>query len=408
MDPKKMQFMRAVLGRDGAEALSKAVTRTQELEHVLLPRTILAWLEVASRWDYEGEVPGVENTYLSFRKDEDGYTGSIKLDDGDYVFARASLAHVAASIAVALGADHERIAKSVRDIDLARIGKSIDLLAKAKVATDALSKMKREPQGEWKTTPETIAQQHSGGWKSRYPTVELRQMPISSLDWIDFRKEPDARGLGVEYIKRLAEKMKTGVPLPPAIGYENRLVNGKTTIVAHDGNHRIAAAKILGHRTVPILVSTKQLSLPLDKGERGVEPATTRELDKAQEGPGKAAKPIKPVEPAEGTKGSFQVGTKPAQSKTPPHVDVPVGTPKPPKVTRTIKSLHVTKSESESACQVCTAKQFRAGAFTGCMCFRALAKSVNVVSDASGYTLEFKSGWDAESIITLAESFKQR
>jgi hypothetical protein len=76
MDGRKFQFLKAVLGEDGAKALAKAAERAPELGNALLPRTIMAWLGVASRDDFEGTIPGVENTYLQFTKAEAKYSGS--------------------------------------------------------------------------------------------------------------------------------------------------------------------------------------------------------------------------------------------------------------------------------------------------------------------------------------------
>lgn len=263
MNSNKYSFLQAVLGEDGARALRKAMERSSELEAAVLPRAIVAWLEGPFSSSHEGVVPGCENQ-LVFSKSESGFTGSIGIGDEVYAFENASTTHLAAAIAVSLGLEYEKVPSTVRSIDLAKLGKSLDLLVKAR-------EVNRMKGGQWIVTPETIAQQHSGGWKDRYPTVEIRQVPFHQLDWLDFRRKPDMRGLGIKHIQDLVTKMKDGTPLPPAIGYEYN-AGGRSLVVAHDGNHRIAAAKILGHRTVPVLVFTKQLSLPLGKEERGVEP----------------------------------------------------------------------------------------------------------------------------------------
>jgi hypothetical protein len=145
MTDRKFKFLKAVLGEDGAKALTKAAERAPELEGALLPRTIMAWLSLAARADFEGSIPGNENTYLQFTKAEEKYSGSIAVGDDVYSFDQASMLHLGACVAVALGADHERLNPGLREIDVQRLGKNIDTLAKARVAVRELRKMKTQP-----------------------------------------------------------------------------------------------------------------------------------------------------------------------------------------------------------------------------------------------------------------------
>jgi hypothetical protein len=144
---RRSKFLKAVLGDDGAHALTKATERSAELGYALVPRTIMAWLHTA-RGEFEGEVPGVENTYVSFTKAEAGYTGSISIDDDLYKFADASEFRLIAAIAVALDLDQARGDVKPRDLDLERLGKSIDILAKAKMLTRELVKKSPSAKGK--------------------------------------------------------------------------------------------------------------------------------------------------------------------------------------------------------------------------------------------------------------------
>lgn len=134
----KFKFLEAVLGTDGAKALKKAAERHAVLGEALVPRTILAWINTAARIEYEGEIPGVSNTYVEFKKNESAYDGHIAIADEVYAFEKATLYHVAASVAVALGVDTLTVSDDLRDLDLAKLGKSIDLLAKARIVTKDL------------------------------------------------------------------------------------------------------------------------------------------------------------------------------------------------------------------------------------------------------------------------------
>lgn len=144
MDSKIKDFLAGVLGMEGCRALLKAALRSKPLGAVILPRTILAWLDVAEQ--YEGELPGVQNTYLSFSKSETSYSGSISIGDDVYSFAEASKMYLASAIAVSLlGSTHLDVDETLRDHDLTNLGKSIDLLAKAHALAARLAKA--EPPG---------------------------------------------------------------------------------------------------------------------------------------------------------------------------------------------------------------------------------------------------------------------
>ena len=137
MDIRANQFLVAVLGVSGAEALLKASDRVEGLEHALLPRTILAWINTAPMFD--GEIPGIEDTHVAFSKSEEGFSGEITIGDGLYKFENQTLFHIAATVAVAVGVDENRTSPDVRNIDMERLGKSIDMLAKARRASEELS-----------------------------------------------------------------------------------------------------------------------------------------------------------------------------------------------------------------------------------------------------------------------------
>lgn len=140
----KFKFMVGVLGMEGARALQKAAQRSTDLDGVLLPRAILAWLDVAD--SHEGDLPGIPNTYLSFAKSQTGYSGSISIGDEVFPFAEVTKMYLASAIAVSLLGSHRLdVPPSLRDHDLTNLGKSIDLLAKAHALAVTLTKA--EPPG---------------------------------------------------------------------------------------------------------------------------------------------------------------------------------------------------------------------------------------------------------------------
>jgi hypothetical protein len=131
MDGRKYAFLKAVLGTDGASSLKKAADKYEDLEGAIVPRAIMAWLGVVSRGDYEGGLPGVDDSYLDFSKNEDAtYSGSIAIGEGIFPFQNANVFHLAAGVALSLGASLEQ--ENIKDVDVVRLGKSIDILVKAK------------------------------------------------------------------------------------------------------------------------------------------------------------------------------------------------------------------------------------------------------------------------------------
>lgn len=136
MDPRKLSFLQAVIGADGASALVKAASKSPDLEWAIVPRVVMAWLDVIGHSDgYKGEVPGVGNK-LMFKKHERGYSGYVNFGDDDYTFEAATVYHLAGCVAVALGGMHEK-PPELRSPSLAKLGKSIDLLVKARTLRKA-------------------------------------------------------------------------------------------------------------------------------------------------------------------------------------------------------------------------------------------------------------------------------
>jgi len=67
--------------------------------------------------------------------------------------------------------------------------------------------------------------------------------------------------------------------------------------------------------------------------------------------------------------------------------------------------VKLSRSETSRHCPICAQLQFTGNKFTGCLCFRALSKSVKTLwhSDAS-VTLQLGEGWDRETVVTFYES----
>jgi hypothetical protein len=109
--------------------------------------------------------------------------------------------------------------------------------------------------------------------------------------------------------------------------------------------------------------------------------------------PGKAAAPKEPKEPQ---MPEVPVAVAPSTNKT----------TKPP-MAKTVRELIVKKSDAEHACSECGLKQFRRDRFVGCMCFRALAKSVTTTPHAEGFILSLhRAQWDEDTIQTFVQALR--
>jgi hypothetical protein len=282
MSFNRAQFLIEVLGADAARALAKAASRSEHLAQMIVPRTILAMLEATPA--YAGTVPGFDECSLSYAKSEKGFTGNVTLGEDLYKFEAQSIFHVAGALATAMGID-SLMFNTGRDTELQRLGKSIDLMAKAHLISE-------------------------------------------SKDDDDLSDEEFERKYDVEREKRKLKKKAMG------------------------------------------------------------------------EGSGKAAGPVAPSAPAAPTATAAAPTTKQNLPKAPPSA----GLPKPPKPV-TSSTVKLTRSEQSRPCTACGLKQFSVDhKFVGCLCFRALAKSVDWVDRMEYAELHFGKDWDRETIVTFLES----
>lgn len=138
------KFLASVLGSEGSEALEKACGRIPDLDTVLLPRSVLAWLNFLAPHGFEGKIPGTEST-LKLQKDENGYAGEVVWNGNKYLYKDANLYKIAAAIALAIGAKAKEVNPEFKTDDLTILGKSIDMLVKTHAANEQLRKA--EPPG---------------------------------------------------------------------------------------------------------------------------------------------------------------------------------------------------------------------------------------------------------------------
>ncbi len=121
------RFLTAVLGRTGASAFVALAKADPGLAGYVVPRAALAWLaHVGATVD----LPGVPAAGLVLHKSETGFDGAVVIDGTEYDLAKADAATVATALSLAVGVT-PALAPGLKDRDLARLGHTIDLLAKA-------------------------------------------------------------------------------------------------------------------------------------------------------------------------------------------------------------------------------------------------------------------------------------
>lgn len=184
MNPVISNFLKAALGKDGATAIGRAISKTPELENYLVPRTLLGW--ALNKTEYEGQVPGVE-LYVSFNKSESGYTGTIG-SSTVAAFTASDEYQLVAEIILGMGFDIKKFEGS--DLQLARFGRSIDALLKATEAIASLSKANidlpgqtakpQKPKGPEAAEPPI--KQPAQGQKPKLPKLPVLKLETPAMD----------------------------------------------------------------------------------------------------------------------------------------------------------------------------------------------------------------------------------
>lgn len=117
------------------------------------------------------------------------------------------------------------------------------------------------------------------------------------------------------------------------------------------------------------------------------------------EGAGKNAGPVAPAAPVAPTANASPASTQQKLPKAPASAQLP----KPPKPV-TSSTVKLTRSELARPCPVCAGRQVNDGKFTGCMCFRALAKSVDCIDHGEYSELRLGEDWDRATLVTFLET----
>lgn len=139
MNFKLNRFLKEVAGESGTAALKKAVDFSEDLKALLIPRVIVSWLDLYNNESgFNNNIPGT-SLKLEFKKNENGYSGVIDISENEkFNFENIDFNKLSAILAVTLDVGNISLPKS--DRQLVKLGKSIDLLVKAR----ALNKIRLE------------------------------------------------------------------------------------------------------------------------------------------------------------------------------------------------------------------------------------------------------------------------
>jgi hypothetical protein len=327
------KFLKAVLGATGAKALGRTTAIEPTLENYLVPRVALSWVLVKK--SYEGSIPGQENSYVKFGSARKGLSGVVSFDDGNYSFENQTPEHVAAAIALSVGAGGPTN-HPVRNVVVTRLGKAVDSLVQAeqlaKNLGELLDKKQLDPTLGYNIQHEKV----EGGWK------------VNAFD-------KQGQHVGTAWFHRNGNELK-----PITVG------------VHEDHQRKGLATAMYNHvKSVSGINQIAHGDLQTDEGSAFRNTYKT-ELPGRTHQPTKQQGPEEPEAPQKQPKMTQQTQQQSLKPKLPK-----------------LSPLKIEKSEMEKECKSCGRKQFKNSKFVGCMCHRDLAKNIKTVIYSDGVVLEF-------------------
>ena len=389
------KFLKVVLGEEGSKALEKAAERAPVLDSVLVPRTVIAWLSSSIRLGYEGEIPGLENSYIKVTKsDVDNFSGALTVGEQVYPFESAELLHIAAAVGVALGIHGQKMDPALKSYDLSKLGKSIDLLVNARLIARSLANGDMVQKAISDIAAGKMTFQSPKGDKTYdYSHVLPPEHRAAGYSMSIMHSRYDGLMAQLHHNKEhvgttggSVENGKLGIDIADLYGNQH-IGKGMGSamyeaLMAH-AKHHLGATHIGGgiHSTMASKVHER---LSAKHGMTYKAPPTP------------APQLAAPVPgPHDARFGPYEYALKQELPTT--------------KSEGTLRrEVRVSKAETLKKCGECGGIQFNSHKFVGCICFRSLSKSVRTDAHPDGsYTLRLAgSDWDEDSITTLITVLK--
>lgn len=417
MDSAKLSFLAAVLGDEGAQALSKAAARYEPLEDVLIPRAALSWLSITARTGYEGEIPGVPGSYLSFMKNEgtDLFAGQLSVNGESHPFENASVLHIVAGVSVALNADVSADHR-LKDSDLVNLGRQVDLLTKAEFVGRFEDLRKTEP------PKKTVTMYHVGRDFDQFDPSQIgtgegsRGAALNPLGpglygtVAEPGAEEAAKRTALQYAKYHQDPhLHTfEVDLDPAgtgFGAHNHHTRDFNLDELGNRNDRLAQAtgvkypdpdiltRKLGNVKANAMLRQHGISARMTNLHNGV-------IEMAVYDPAKLRR-VSKVRVADMQKSEIEIQLREAIALTEKNYGEPWVDIHPPKRKRKGKKFTFKKSQLESPCPDCGGTQIEAQSFNGCMCTAELAPFVTLSKSNGDYVAEFGPEWGEDELSLL-------
>jgi hypothetical protein len=350
--------------------------------------------------DY-GPVSQIENCPIqNLAKSGYGYSGSANIEGLDYSFSNSTEEYVAAVVAVASGNVIKPV--EVKDVDLAKLAKTIDLLVKAQ---------KKGLANQY---------EHMQSAQNQQPIEPVQPTAVQPAQNQTKGADGKVRVPKIPSIKKPLQKMALihNDPNKPMTVY--RVQNNKG-----EGPYKA------NHPTNQFDVSRTLMMLPEKNTPYPDEDYSFQERHEMDQAPhrygfdsvkgaedwfggeglsnlarfGYSLVPVKASKVYRGKTGK-QIVFVPHSSETALNMaksDWPMSVEKD----KIQKPLKITKSESQKPCGVCGQKMFSNDKFTGCVCFSPMAKSVKVAVGNDNLTLSFSEDWDDEAYLALIGVLKR-
>lgn len=391
-------FLIAVAGPSGAQALLKATERIPGLESVIVPRALVAWLNLVARTGFEGPIPGSPNSYCRLQKGEHGYTGAVTVGDFVHSFEDNTVLHTAASLAVSMGINS--IPSDVGAEQLQRLGKSLDLLIKAKAISESmeLRKARLIPAND----SQALGSNYRMGHMKAVAPVISHQLPNGMYHHVLQSSSPGNQDIVYHSLSPDKNPMTPGVAQIHGIqeaGYPYQV--GMSQVhpehKGHGYGRQLYAAALQHHGT---MMSDSGVSGQADKAWQHLasQPGVNVKFGAPGTGEAHVATMTKVELPGQpGQPGEPRAPTGPDPQKKAPSL----GSKKfQPQIKR---EFRLKDQDLLSKCEVCGHHLFNGNRFTSCFCLKALAKSACLSQTPGGKYLEFGAGVDDDSVKTILD-----